>query len=84
MVIVRCADDFTASSQHWRDEEVLGGLSERFAKFALELKAEKISQRGVDRPVKPRKSMSLASFQLPRSDRSFLMPTLSWRYATAL
>jgi RNA-directed DNA polymerase len=42
MVIVRYADDFIAGFQHRGDaERFQAELSERFAKFALELKAEK-------------------------------------------
>jgi hypothetical protein len=42
MVLVRYADDFVAGFQHREDaQRFLAGLSERFARFGLELKAEK-------------------------------------------
>ncbi len=42
VVIVRYADDFVAGFEHREDaQRFLEGLSERFAKFGLELKAEK-------------------------------------------
>ena len=42
MVFVRFADDFIAGFEHQGDaEQFLADLRERFAKFALELQAEK-------------------------------------------
>jgi group II intron reverse transcriptase/maturase len=42
MIVVRYADDFVVGFEHRGDaERFLAGLSERFAKFGLELKAEK-------------------------------------------
>jgi RNA-directed DNA polymerase len=42
MIVVRYADDFTVGFEHRADaERFLSELSERFAKFGLELKAEK-------------------------------------------